>query len=92
MQEIWLRVINEVGLHALPASQFVQMANKFASIIRGRNLTSSSAHANGRIILGVLIIGVQRNQEIEITAEGPDEVVAVKELRGLIDSDFDLTK
>ena len=90
MQEICLRVINEVGLHARPASQFVQMANQFLSNIQVRNLTSAGTQVNAKSILGVLSIGVQRDQEIEITAIGPDEKEAVRALRDLIEHDFDI--
>ena len=39
-------------------------------------------------ILGVLTLGVEKDHEIEITAEGADEAEAVKQIIALIENDF----
>lgn len=89
MQTITVKVINEVGLHARPAAEFVKTAAQFKSKILVRNLTRPSATpVDAKSILSVLVLGVEKGHEIELTSEGEDEVQAVQSLRELIESDF----
>lgn len=88
MEKINLRVINAVGLHARPASEFVKQAAKFRSRISIKNVTRASAAVDAKSILSVLTLGVEKDHEIELTAEGDDEQQAVQTLRELIESDF----
>jgi phosphotransferase system HPr (HPr) family protein len=88
MQTIQLKVINPVGLHARPAAEFVRSAAQFKSRISVRNLTRQTAAVDAKSILSVLILGVEKDHEIELTAEGEDEAQAIQSLRQLIESDF----
>lgn len=88
MQKIGLKVINEVGLHARPASEFVKAASQFRSKILVRNVTKDSKAVDAKSILSVLTLGVEKDHEIELTAEGDDETQAIQLLRELIESDF----
>lgn len=76
------------GLHARPASLFVQTANKFTSNIQVQNLTDNSNLANAKSILSVLTLGVCQNHEIEIVAEGDDAEDALDALKALIEDNF----
>lgn len=78
-------VENETGLHARPASVFVQTALKFKS-----NLTMDKGgkKANIKSIMGVLSLGVSKGTEVTISAEGIDEEAAVQALVDLIKSKF----
>jgi phosphotransferase system HPr (HPr) family protein len=88
MQKITLQVINEVGLHARPASEFVKLAGQFKADIRVRNKTTGSDAVDAKSILSVLTLGVEKGHEIELTGEGEDEAGAIQALRELIESDF----
>lgn len=88
MQSLTLKVINEVGLHARPAAEFVKLAAQFKSKITVRNLTRPSAAVDAKSILSVLVLGVEKGHQIELTSEGEDEVQALESLRELIESDF----
>ena len=88
MQKIILNVINEVGLHARPASEFVKMASRFKSKILARNVTRDTASVDAKSILSVLALGVEKGHEIELAGDGEDEEQAIKSLRELIESDF----
>jgi phosphotransferase system HPr (HPr) family protein len=88
MQTITLKIINEVGLHARPAAEFVKAAAQFKSQILVRNLTRPSAAVDAKSILSVLVLGVEKGHEIELTSEGEDEVQAIQSLRALVESDF----
>jgi phosphocarrier protein len=81
-------VVSEQGLHAKPADLFVRAANGFSSIIRIMNLTRQTPYENAKSILKVLSLGIYRNHQVRIQAEGIDEKEAVDALSHLIESDF----
>ncbi len=83
-----IKVNHPAGLHARPASLFVQTASKFTSDIHVQNLTNESDVANAKSILSVLTLGVVQNHEIEIIAEGEDAESATKALEVLISDNF----
>jgi phosphotransferase system HPr (HPr) family protein len=88
MQKITLQVINEVGLHARPASEFVKLAGQFKADLQVRNKTTGSKMVDAKSILSVLMLGVEKGHEIELTSEGEDGERAIQALRKLIESDF----
>ncbi len=87
MAEIIVTINNKVGLHARPASLFVQAANKFKSDIRITN-TSNNTTANAKSILNVLTLGANQGCKIRMKAEGEDAVQALATLKELIGSNF----
>ena len=78
-------VNNQVGLHARPATFFIQKANEFKSSIW---VEKDHRRVNAKSLLGVLSMGITQGTEITIVAEGPDEVVAADSLAELISSNF----
>jgi len=83
-----IRVTHPAGLHARPASLFVQTANRFSSEVLVQNLTEESDVANAKSILSILTLGVMQDHEIEINAEGDDAKEATKALEKLIEDNF----
>jgi phosphotransferase system HPr (HPr) family protein len=83
-----ITITHPAGLHARPASIFVQTANKFASNIQVQNITDQSNVANAKSILSVLTLGVSQGHEIEIIADGDDASDAIKALEALIKDNF----
>lgn len=83
-----ITVSHPSGLHARPASLFVQTSNKFTSDIQVQNLTDNSTVANAKSILSVLTLGVCQDHEIEIVAEGEDADDALNALEALIKDNF----
>ncbi|MBC3805169.1 HPr family phosphocarrier protein [Acetobacterium fimetarium] len=79
-------VANKAGLHAKPASLFVQRANDFKSEIY---IKKESTRVNAKSIMGVMILAVQKGDEIQIEATGDDEKRAVEQLKLLIENKFD---
>jgi phosphocarrier protein len=79
-------VNNKAGLHAKPASLFVQRANDFKSEIY---IKKDATRVNAKSIMGVMILAVQRGDEIQIEASGDDERKAVEQLKQLIEDRFD---
>ena len=78
-------VQNQVGLHARPATFFIQKANEFKSSIW---VEKEERRANAKSLLGVLSLGIVKGTEITIIADGADEDAAIATLSELIDSDF----
>lgn len=79
-------VSNQVGLHARPATFFIQKANEFKSSIWIER--ENNRKVNAKSLLGVLSLGITRGVEIMISAEGPDETEAVEALISLIATNF----
>ena len=74
-----LTVINETGLHARPASDFVALAKRFASTVKVRNVDSGRPAVNAKSVLRVLGEGMGKGTRIEISAEGADEAKKTSE-------------
>ena len=85
MPEIKLIVTHEVGLHARPASIFVQTASKFSSDI---GVSYGETTVNAKSILAVLTLGVNQGAEIIVNAEGDDASEALKALEELVLANF----
>jgi phosphocarrier protein len=79
-----LIVKNKQGLHARPAASFVQLANKFDARITVRR---DEEEVNGKSIMGILMLGAERDSEIIIVADGSDAEAAVAELEKLVASE-----
>jgi len=88
VEKVRVKVTNEVGLHARPAARFVSKANEFNSNIQVKNATKDSKWVNAKSILSVLVVGVEKDHEIEIMAEGEDEAEAVKQMVELVNNGF----
>ncbi|MCK4801641.1 MAG: HPr family phosphocarrier protein [Anaerolineales bacterium] len=89
MPQVTVIVNHEVGLHARPASMFVQTAAKFSSdieVVHGEKI------ANAKSILTVLTLGVQKDAEITIKAEGTDAEEALQALEQLVLDNFGETE
>jgi len=80
-----ITVNNQVGLHARPATFFIQKANEYKSSIW---IEKEERKVNAKSLLGVLSMGIVKGTEIDIGAEGPDEEEAVNALEQLIGSNF----
>ena len=76
---------NQVGLHARPATFFIQKANEFKSSIW---VEKEERRVNAKSLLGVLSLGIVEGITINIIADGADEDAAIATLAELIDSDF----
>jgi len=74
-------VKNQVGLHARPATFFIQKANEFKSNIW---VEKDERRVNAKSLLGVLSMGITRDMEITLIASGSDETEAVEALIALI--------
>jgi phosphocarrier protein HPr len=85
MPEITLTITHEVGLHARPASMFVQAAAKYSSDIE---VTHGETTVNAKSILAILTLGAHKDSVITIKAEGDDAAEALSALDELVLNNF----
>ena len=78
-------ISNQVGLHARPATFFIQKANEDKASIW---VEKDDRRVNAKSLLGVLSLGIVKGTAITIIADGSDEEEAVAALSALIASDF----
>lgn len=76
---------NSVGLHARPATFFVQKANCYKSSIW---VEKEDCRVNAKSLLGVLSLGISKGTDITIIADGNDEADAIDGLATLVDGEF----
>ena len=78
-------VKNQVGLHARPATFFIQKANEFKSSVW---VEKDERRVNAKSLLGVLSLGIVGGTTIRTMADGSDEEQAVDGLVKLVESGF----
>ena len=78
-----VKVTNKSGIHARPASVFVQTAAKIKSKVTAKGKT-----VNAKSILMIMSMGLVKDTEIVIKAEGEDASTAVKALVELVQAKF----
>ena len=76
---------NSVGLHARPATFFIQKANSYKSSIW---VEKDDRSVNAKSLLGVLSLGIVNGMTITLVADGPDEREALDGLKELIENGF----
>ncbi len=81
-----VRIHNRTGLHARPATLFVETASRFNSTI---SVSTGNQEVDARSVLGLMLLEAIAGIDITIKAEGEDEVTAVNSLVGLVERSFD---
>jgi len=83
--ETTLTIQHPVGLHARPASIFVQTAKKFTSKI---TISLDGKEVNAKSILNILALGAGQGSKIRLVIEGDDAEAAINALTELVESNF----
>lgn len=78
---------NKLGLHARPASIFVQTANKFESDI---SIRKENQEVNGKSIMGIMMLAAGKGSKVQLTANGHDAELAIEELANILLSDLEV--
>ena len=79
-----LTVLNAQGLHARPAALFVQITAKFDAAV---TVSKDGESVNGKSIMGILMLGAERNSRIMVRADGNDAEQLVQELEEFLSRD-----
>ena len=85
MIECQITIENRLGLHARPASLFVQTTNRFKSKIK---VIKDAMEVDGKSIMGLLMLAAPMGTILKIMAEGEDETALVESLKKLFASKF----
>ena len=80
-----VEIKNSVGLHARPATFFIQKANSYRSSIW---VEREDRRVNAKSLLGVLSLGIVKGMKSTLIADGSDEQEALDGLAALIDTGF----
>lgn len=80
-----ITIINNIGLHARPATFFIQKANTYKASIW---IEREERKINAKSLLGVLSMGIAQGMTITLIAEGEDEEKAINGLVELINTGF----
>ncbi len=78
-------VLNSVGLHARPATYFIQKANSYQSSLW---VECGDRRANAKSLLGILSLGITKGTRIRVIADGQDEADAIEGLSNLVLAGF----
>ena len=78
-------ITNNIGLHARPATFFIQKANSYKSSVW---IEKEDRKINANSLLGVLSLGIAKGMTVTISAEGIDEAEAINGLANLINTGF----
>ncbi len=81
-----ITVKNNVGLHARPATFFIQKANSYKASIW---IEKEDRRVNAKSLLGVLSLGIVKDTSVTLIADGPDEEEAVSGLEELVEIGLD---
>ncbi|MHB8454292.1 MAG: HPr family phosphocarrier protein [Acidiferrobacterales bacterium] len=85
MKSATIVIINKLGMHARASAKFVSLASQFMSeITLGRN----TQQANGKSIMGIMMLAAGKGSKLELQVSGQDEDQAIQALRNLIDNRF----
>lgn len=81
-------VKNELGLHARPAMQFVDVANRFKSNIMVQAKGEEPGEADGKSVMQMIILAATQGTPLTITADGEDAQQAMEALLELVEGKF----
>lgn len=81
-----VEIINKLGLHARAASKFVKLAQTFSSEVA---LKKGERRANGKSVMGIMLLAASKGTTLQLTIEGDDESEAYQALTALIARRFD---
>ena len=85
MKTASIQIVNKLGMHARASAKFVTLAAQFKSdVTLGRN----GQNANGKSIMGIMMLAAGKGSQVELTVNGEDEDLAMQALVGLIDNRF----
>jgi phosphocarrier protein len=78
-------ISNKKGLHARASAKIVEAAARFQSDI---HVLRDGMSANGRSIMGLMMLAASQGKEVEITVQGPDAAEAMKAILALVEARF----
>ena len=85
MQKTSVTISNKLGLHARASAKLTKLAGGFACDV---HMSRNGRRINAKSIMGVMMLAAGVGSEVEIEADGPDEVQALEAIKALIADRF----
>lgn len=85
MQQHQFEIVNNLGLHARASALFVKAATPFTSEVR---LSLNGIEVNGKSVMGVMTLAATKGSTVQLTVDGPDEMMALQTIEKLITDGF----
>lgn len=85
MPERSVTLVNRLGLHARAAKAFVEVAGAYAAEI---TVTDGNREADGKSIMGMMMLGAPKGTELTLRAKGEDADAAMDALEALVAERF----
>jgi phosphocarrier protein HPr len=80
-----MEIKNKLGVHARAAALLVQTVNRFSAQV---SISKDGQTADGRSIMGVLMLAATQGSTIEVEAAGQDAEQALKAIEKIVDKRF----
>ncbi len=80
-----IRIVNELGMHARPASLLAKLAGKYRADIYVRK---GADQVNAKSIMGIITLAAGKDTVLQFTASGPDAEKALNAIAELINGKF----
>lgn len=83
-------VPNKLGLHARPASLFVQAGSRHRCSVKvSKAVNGEEVVVNGKSVMGLMMLAAACGERIRVVLDGPDEDRALKDFEDLFKRKFD---
>jgi phosphocarrier protein HPr len=80
-----ITIVNKLGLHARASAKFVTLAAQYRSDV---TVARNGQHANGKSIMGIMMLAAGKGTTIQLTVDGMDEEAALLALTELVANRF----
>jgi phosphocarrier protein len=80
-----MTITNNIGLHARPATFFIQKANTFKASVW---IEKDDRKVNAKSLLGVLSLAISGGSTVTLIADCPDETDAISGLELLVSTEI----
>jgi phosphocarrier protein len=84
-REKTVTLTNEYGLHARPATLFVETCNRFSADVL---VVKGDQEVNGKSIMGIMMLGAEKGTSLTLRASGEDADEAIEALASLVEDGF----
>lgn len=89
MKERVFTIPNRLGLHARPASLFVQAGSKYRCAVKVTKLSGDEFEVNGKSVMGLMMLAAANGERVRVVVDGPDEEKALSDIEALFHRKFD---
>ncbi|HAH06022.1 MAG TPA: HPr family phosphocarrier protein [Elusimicrobia bacterium] len=90
MKKKTLAITPKLGLHARPASLFVQTSSRFQADVKvSKLMDGEEVVVNGKSVMGLMMLAAAFGEKVQITVDGPDEEAALAKIEELFRKKFD---